>query len=330
MSFAFFASVKRTCLALLVVLSWAVPSLAQTQDPLVFGTVHRPPFAYTDNQFDGFSIELMRAIAQRIDREVVFEPNERFGDMLAHVRAGRTDGAIANISITAERERAMDFSQPIFGSGIQILLPKQSALSDQFLYYLTGEALYYVIGALVLVLLGWLAMRAFPAKGAAAISGNVAGIIAIVAGFALLLTAAGTITARITVNALQDNVQTISDLEARIVGTVAGSTSDEFLKKNGIDFQGFGDPAAMLAAFERDEINTVVFDGPILAHYLQTEGQGVAKLIEKVYRPENYGILLPSGSPLKEQIDLALLEFREDGTYDALLTKWFGRSYAPE
>jgi len=61
---------------------------------------------------------------------VVFEPNERFGDMLASVRAERVDGAIANISITADRERAMDFSQPIFGSGIQILLPKEAALGD--------------------------------------------------------------------------------------------------------------------------------------------------------------------------------------------------------
>lgn len=267
----------------------------------------------------------MRAIADEIGREVVFEPTDRFGDMLANVRAARVDGAIANISITAERERAMDFSQPIFGSGIQILLPKEAALGDQFLSYIGGDALLYVLGALALVLIGWLVMRSITG-----VSGGVIGVIAMVGGFSLLLVAAGTITARITVNALQSNVQTIDDLQARIVGTVAGSTSDSFLAKHGIQFQGFGDPAAMLRAFERDEINAVVFDGPILAYYQQTDGAGLARLIDKVYRPENYGILMPAGSALKEEVDLALLQFREDGTYDAILTRWFGNSFTTE
>ena len=34
------------------------------------------------------------------------------------------DLAIANISITSEREKIMDFSQPIYDSGLQILVPK--------------------------------------------------------------------------------------------------------------------------------------------------------------------------------------------------------------
>jgi len=191
--------VKRLILVCATLFSLVGSGHAQSDEPLVFGTVHRPPFAYTDGQLDGFSIELMREIANRLDREVVFEPNDRFGDMLTSVRAGRVDGAIANISITAERERAMDFSQPIFGSGIQILLPKQSGLSEQFFYYLSGEALYYVIGSIVLVLAGWLLLRA------TSVPGGAVGIVVVVAGFALLLVAAGTITARITVNALQSN-----------------------------------------------------------------------------------------------------------------------------
>lgn len=182
-----------------------------------------------------------------------------------------------------------------------------------------------MLGADLLVVIGWVLMHA-----ATGVSGGAIGVVAMVGGFALLLVAAGTITAKVTVTALQSDVQTISDLQARIVGTVAGSTSDSFLDKHGIRFEGFGDPDAMLRAFERDEINTVVFDGPILAHYLQTDGIGLARLIDKVYRPENYGILLPSGSALKEDIDLALLQFREDGTYDTILTRWFGNSFIAE
>ncbi|WP_375264821.1 hypothetical protein [Planktotalea sp.] len=82
----------------------------------------------------------------------------------------------------------MDFSQPIFGSGIQILLPKEAALSDQFLSLMGGDTLLYVLGAVLLVVIGWFLMRA-----ATGVSGGVIGVVAMVGGFALLLVAAGTI-----------------------------------------------------------------------------------------------------------------------------------------
>lgn len=317
---------KRAFIAFLTLLSLIVPANAQSDDPLVFATVHRPPFANTEgDQITGFSIDLMREIADELGRDIVFEPLDRFGDMLNSVRAARVDGAIANISITSERERSMDFSQPIFGSGLQILLPKEAALSDQFLSYIGGEAMLYIFAAMALVVFGWFLMRTIAGS-----IGGIVGVAAMVAGLALLLVAAGTFTARLTVNSLQANVQTIDDLQTRVVGTVAGSTSDSFLKNHNIQFQGFGNPQAMLRAFERDEINAIVFDGPILAYYLQTDGAGLARLIDKVYRPENYGILLPTKSDLKEDIDLALLQFREDGTYDTILSRWFGKSFLAE
>jgi polar amino acid transport system substrate-binding protein len=120
------AFLKRIALALLTLLSLALPATAQSDDPMVFGTVHRPPFADTEgDQITGFSIDLMRAIADEIGREVVFEPNERFGDMLASVRAERVDGAIANISITADRERAMVLVSLFLAVAFKFYFPKK-------------------------------------------------------------------------------------------------------------------------------------------------------------------------------------------------------------
>lgn len=111
-------------LSALMLLSTLVPALAQNADPLTIATVHRPPFAFVDTpEARGFSIDLMRAIGEGINREIIFAPQESFGDMFSKVMASKVDGAIANISITTEREREMDFSQPIFGSGIKIMIP---------------------------------------------------------------------------------------------------------------------------------------------------------------------------------------------------------------
>jgi polar amino acid transport system substrate-binding protein len=45
-----------------------------------------------------------------------------FPAMLSSLDEGLHDGAIANISITADRESYLDFSHPIFEGGIGVLL----------------------------------------------------------------------------------------------------------------------------------------------------------------------------------------------------------------
>lgn len=356
-------ALTRLLLAFVTWLSLALPGYAQSNEPLVFGTVHRPPFAYTDgDKIDGFSIELMRLIADEIGREVVFEPNERFGDMLDSTRAGRSDGAIANISITAERERVMDYSQPIFGGGIQVMMPAEVGVVGQVWSLITWDILSAVlIGLVSLAVIGmlmWLLERkhqpyfdlsagkalfpsfwwalnlvvhgGFEERRPRSPLGMVLSVTLVIGSLFLISLFVASITAAATLTALQANVSSIRDLENRVVGTIAGSTSDDFLDKHSINFQGFGNLDALIEAFERDEINTVVFDGPVLAHYIQTDGAGTARLLDKIYRPENYGILLQSGSDLKEEIDQALLSIREAGEYDRILKRWFGNSFTAE
>ncbi len=93
------------------------------QGALVFNTIERPPFAYLENgQPTGFSIDLMRTVAEELGREIQFRWSDSFPQMLGAVEAGTVDGAVANISITSAREKVMDFSQPIFESGLQIMV----------------------------------------------------------------------------------------------------------------------------------------------------------------------------------------------------------------
>lgn len=136
------------------------------------------------------------------------------------------------------------------------------------------------------------------------------------------------ITAALTISAIQNNIESINDLDGRPVGTITGSTSANYLDERGIIFAGFTDLEAMLASFETGDLDAVVFDGPILAYYVRARGKGKAQLLERVYRPENYGMVFPTGSVLREDVDQAMLRLRENGTYNELLIKWFGAAYA--
>ena len=57
---------------------------------------------------------------------------------------------------------------------------------------------------------------------------------------------------------------------------------------------------------------------------VNTDGDGIGVLVGPVFLRDNYGFALQTGSELREPINRALLRFAEDGTYRALLVKWFG------
>ena len=82
--------------------------------------------------------------------------------MLAAVEAEAVDGAIANISITASREATFDFSQPMFDSGIQVMLHNKSQQRfNVFSALMTYEFAVWAGAALSLLFGGGLLMWFF-------------------------------------------------------------------------------------------------------------------------------------------------------------------------
>lgn len=356
---------RMRALFLAILMLPGVPGGAMAQegarpDALVFATVDRPPFAaLKGDEPEGFSIDLMQAIADRLGRPLVFAPQPQFADMLNAVRDDAVDGAIANISITAAREAEMDFSQPIFESGLQILLPAEDSTIKRLLGVINGEIVMLGLVALGLLFGGGMVMWVFergrqpyfdrPMREAMFPSfwwalnlvvnggfeermpmsrfGRFFAVCLVISSLFIVSVFVATITAAVTVDALQESVDSINDLDNRRVATVSGSTSADFLAARDIAFAGYPSPGEMLAAFNEGNADAVVFDGPILAYFVTEDAGGDARLIDRVYRPENYGIALPSGSPLREEINRALLALREDGSYGALVDKWFGETF---
>ncbi len=349
--------IYRTLVSLCLVLSG---SQASAQD-LTIATVTRAPFSMDENGVDvGFSIDLFAAVAEELNLTVTYDRKDNFIDMLVAVQNGSVDGALANISITAERERLMDFTQPIFDSGIQVMMPEgESNVSAVLSAIFTRQIGLSILGALVLLfgggMLMWLFERrhqeyfdrsakdaGFPAfwwalnlvvnggfeeRVPQSRGGRFFAVILVVSSLFIVSIFVAQITAALTISAIQSNIEGISDLEGRRVGTIASATSEMFLDQRGIGPVVYNNLDSLFADFEGGKLDAVVFDGPILAYYVRTQGQGKAELLERIYRPENYGMAFPTGSDLREDVDQAMLRLREDGTYDELLIKWFGPAY---
>lgn len=354
---------RRYLLAALLVLAAILPA-ARAQDgaddPLRLATVTRPPFSLSENGVDtGFTLDLWDALMQDIGRDYVVMRTETFGEMLDLVRNAEVDAAAANISITADREAEMDFSQPIFSAGLQIMVPASDRARSPFLNRVVlRDFLIAVVAAFALLfaagMLMWFFERRhqdyfrhdgrkalFPAfwwalnlivnggfeeRQPRSAPGRVLGVVMVISSLFLVSIFVAKITTTMTVEAIQSTVNSVSDLYGKRVGTTSGSTAAAYLDRREIRYQGYDGLAPLIADFEAGALDAVVFDAPILAHYVARSGAGVATLAGPVFLRENYGIALPTGSDLHEPINQSLLRLRENGTYEDIRVKWFGPS----
>jgi len=342
----------------------AQPALAQTDsasDPLVFATVDRPPFSMSeDNTRTGFAIELMQAVATELGRDIEFRVMDSFPSMFDAINSGSVDGAVANISITAAREQMMDFTQPIFASGLRIMIPPGDTNTSLLPALFTWDIAIALLAAAALLFGGGLLMWVFErrhqpyfdrsARDAMFPSfwwalnlvvnggfeervpqtkpGRIFAVLLVVSSLFIVSVFVARITTAMTVEAITGSVNSVNDLYGQRVGTIDGSTAAGFLDRREIDFRGYDGLDPMLADFEAGKIEAVVFDAPILSYYASHGGLDKASMAGSVFLRENYGIIFPTGSPLVEEVNQALLALREDGTYDTIYRKWFGSRQA--
>ena len=72
-----------------------------------------------------------------------------------------------------------------------------------------------------------------------------------------------------------------------------------------------------------DDVDAIVFDAPVLLYYAAHQGNHKVSVPGKMFHLEKYGIALPSADPLREDINLVLLQLYQDGTLEELQAKWF-------
>ncbi|CAN5777398.1 hypothetical protein BH10ACT9_BH10ACT9_14030 [soil metagenome] len=132
------------------------------------------------------------------------------------------------------------------------------------------------------------------------------------------------LTAALTVAKLEAAIHGPADLYGKAVATVANTTSSTYLRRMGI-------PAAELANIEdcyqrlrENTVDAVVFDAPVLHHFVAHQGSGVAVLAGPIFQEGDYGLVFPLGSELRKPVDQALLTLREEGTYNTIYERWFG------
>jgi polar amino acid transport system substrate-binding protein len=334
----------------------------ESSDKIVVATRVLPPFIMKDgDSYQGFSAALWTYIAQDAGIEYTWKEVSNVKEIIAAVDSGDAQAAIAAISITSEREAKFDFSQPIFESGLQIMVPAGAEGGFSFgnlARILSSGALPVMLGLLAALVIVpahvvWMAERKHDnplfsrsyipgifhalwwAVGATAGQqpdiprsglGRFLSAISILISVIFMAFFTASLTASITVGQLQGDIKGPADLIGKRVGTTTGSTTAKYLLDRGVKPREYEKIDEAFRELETNKLDAVVFDAPVLLYYAANEGRDKVRVIGGIFRRENYGIMFAPGSALRKKINASLLKMREDGSYDRLYDRWFAAS----
>lgn len=323
-----------------------------------------PPFVVAANgQYTGFSVDLWNAIAQKQHWHSVYTTVPNVEGQLDAVSSKAADVGVGGVSITADRDLRFDFSQPLLNGGLQILVrserpgPQATALTSLLHLLFSPDVLVWLGIAVLLTVVPahiiWFMERRHPegiigskayfpgifqaffwGLGTLATQADsmprhwVSRVVAVLWMFTSVVFVAfytATLTATLTVQSIKSEINGPDDLPGKTVATVTASTAAQYLRDSGIKTETFATIDDAVKALTDKKVDAVVYDAPVLQYVVAHESGGDVAVTGPVFHNEDYGFVLRNSSDLRRPIDEALLALREDGTYDRISDKWFGK-----
>jgi polar amino acid transport system substrate-binding protein len=333
----------------------------QPGQPLIVGTRQAPPFAMKqpDGTWSGISIDLWQAIAAELHLTYTIQELDVPG-LLTGVQEGSLDAAVAALTITAPREEVCDFSHPFYTTGLGIAVRRGAhgpwwngvlrVLSWE-LFELLGVlgGLLSMVGLLVWVCerhrnsqqfgtglsrglgagIWWAAVTmttvGYGDKAPVTVGGRIVAILWMFTAIVMISGFTAAITAALTLTELGLAVRGPEDLSRVRVGTVAGTTSADYLRDQHLVHRTYPTARDGLNALAQGELEAIVYDAPLLRYLAITEFQTTAAVLPVTFDRQDYGIAFPTGSPLREPVNRLMLKKIRQAAWQEVLTRYLGK-----
>jgi len=117
---------------LLAMLGILIPIVRADQNALVIGMeLAFPPFEMLDSsgQPAGVSVDMAHAMGQYLNRPVRIE-NIPFDGLIPSLKTGKIDVIISSMTVTEDRKKSIDFTDPYLKMGLAILAAKNSDIQS--------------------------------------------------------------------------------------------------------------------------------------------------------------------------------------------------------
>jgi len=298
----------------------------------------------------GFSIDLWNKISKNLGKDTQWVYYNSTSELVEATKKGEVDAGISAITITSNREEVIDFSNSMYELGLQVMVDAQNS-SSSVLSLMSKEiqkmislqsTILFIIFLLITIHLRWFIDKrnrdsdlfsknymsgiidAFwwgitmlvtwetpQSKGLARtidLMWHIVGIIAI-----SILTAI--VTAALTAQTISGSIKSEKDLAGKFVAAVATDAPRRYIEKIGANVVAVDTLDDGIKLLRAGKVQALVHDGPRLVYLANKINKAEKKKVLLVspftFNPQNYGIIFPTGSALREQVDRTLLRLRE-------------------
>ena len=314
----------------------------------------------------GFSIDLWNKMASDMGVETEWVYFDSTTKLVEATKNAEVDASISAVTITSNREKEIDFSSSMYELGLQVMVDAGSSsasvlelMGKEISKMMTFSAsMYFLLFLFITINLRWYVdskdeksdlfsknylsgiIDAFwwgitmlvtwetpLSKGVARVIDlmwHIVGIIAI-----SILTAI--VTAALTAQAIGGSIRSEKDLAGKFVAAVATDAPRRYIEKIGANVIPVKSLAEGIELVRSGKAEALVHDGPRLVYLANKINKKERKKVLAVapfqFNPQNYGIVFPTGSKLKEEADRALLKLRETNGleksfHEKLKDKW--------
>jgi len=150
----------------------------------------------------------------------------------------------------------------------------------------------------------------------------------IIIGIAFFGNFCGLLAADYTAEKMGSSIGSVEDLRGKKVCALDGTTTVPFLRKLGISVTPVTEEDGGIAEARElvlnGDMDAFVTDSPIVLEIVKEDGRFASP--GGMFDAQKYGFALQKGSPLKEDIKMALLQLMESGRYAEIVDKWLGKS----
>lgn len=315
---------------------------------------------WTGDQPTGVIVDIWEDLAGRLGKATDFVKATTFQKLIETLPAGTADVALGPMAITEEREKLFDLTHPIFHSGLRIAVRQRN--NSGFLAALASLVSWDLLTLLGLVLglalisghLLWWFERAgndksFPRdyprgvweatwwiasvivtggcddKHVDSVLGRAIAYAWMIGGIVLIAAFTSVLTATITAERVTGSIHGVRDLAGRTVGCQAGAVTIDSVRRRGGIVQDFGSLNEAFDALALGMVEAVVGENQQMMYLTNQPNRANVRLVGPIFDSFDYGIGLPAGSPLREDLNTAILRMREDGTLDRIKEEWLGK-----
>ncbi len=322
------------------------------------GLAEVPPFVMRGEEggWRGISVELWEQVAELAGLRFQYQPMT-FEELLPALEQGRLDVAVGALTMTAERERTVDFSHPYYHTGLAIAVSRDSSLWGALRSLFSWQFLSLVLGlAAILLTVGtvfwfferkhnraqfgetpaeglgngfWLAAVTMTTvgygdKAPVTLGGRLVALIWMFSALVMVSTFTAAITSTLTVGSLRSDIQGPNDLRGARLASVPHTASASYLEHLRIRPNHYPDLLSAMRAVQAGEVDALVYDRPLLLYRNAELPNGGLTILPGTFENQSYAFAVSSESPYRELISRQLLRVIGSPHWQALLDGYLG------